>query len=137
MRSVIKIDWQGDMQFDGIINGHKVVLDAAESAGGHNAGFRPKPLLMVALAGCTGMDVISLLKKMRVEVSAFEVMVEGDLKEEHPQKFEKIKIIYKLTGDDIDADKVKKAVNLSIDRYCGVYATLKDSVEISHEIVIE
>ncbi len=76
--------------------------------------------MMVALAGCTGMDMVSLLKKMRVNYESLNIMVEGDLTEEHPKHFTKMKVIYEFKGKDIDLKKVEKAVDLSKEKYCGV-----------------
>ncbi len=136
MKNNIAVKWENNMKFSTSVNGHNLILDAGESVGGQNQGPRPKALLMVALAGCTGMDVISLLKKMKVDVETFDLKIEGETKEDHPQKFLKMKIIYEFKGKNIDFEKVKKAINLSIDKYCGVYANLKDAMELSHEIVI-
>lgn len=124
------------MAFEADVNGFKIMLDADPAVGGQNAGPRPKPLTLVSLAGCTGMDVISILKKMRVEPTFFNVSVEGELTEEHPKYYHKIHLIYELKGEGIDIEKVEKAVSLSQERYCGVSALLKAGAEISHEIRI-
>ncbi len=136
MKQEININWMEDMAFETELNGHKMVLDANEKVGGKDRGPRPKPLMMVALAGCTGMDVISILKKMRVEVKSFDIKIESELMDEQPGKYTGMKIIYKFTGDDLPEDKVKKAVNLSQDRYCGVSANYRDSMELDYEIRI-
>ena len=125
-----------NMAFEADVNGHKIVLDAAEAVGGENRGPRPKPFLLTALAGCTGMDVVSILKKMRVVPEAFNVIVEGDLTEEHPRQFYKMNVIYEFKGKDLPLEKLKKAVSLSEDRYCGVSAMFKKAIELSSEIKI-
>ncbi len=119
------------------VDGHKIYLDAMSENGGKNTGSRPKPLMMVALAGCTGMDVVSILKKMRQEVESFSVEVEGDMTEEHPKHFSAMKVIYRLKGQDLSLEKVEKAVDLSKSRYCGVSANYGDSFPITHEIILE
>ena len=124
------------MKFTTEIDGHTLTLDAAPDNGGNNDGPRPKALLMVALAGCTGMDVVSILVKMRVELKYFNLKVEGDMREEHPKKFEAMKIIYEFKGDNLDIEKLEKAVKLSIERYCGVYANLNDAMKMVYEIKI-
>ena len=116
----VRVNWLENMAFEAEVNGHKIIIDAAEAVGGENRGPRPKPLMLVALAGCTGMDVVSILKKMRVEVETFNVVVEGDLTEEHPKQFSKMRIIYEFKGNDLPMDKLEKAINLSEERYCGV-----------------
>jgi putative redox protein len=132
----IECTWKHDMVFEADVQGFKILMDADPSVGGQNMGPRPKPLTLVSLAGCTGMDVISILKKMRIEPDYFNVSVEGELTEEHPKYFHKIKVIYEIKGKGIEYEKVEKAVTLSQERYCGVSAMLKAVAEISHEIRI-
>nr|WP_320022044.1 OsmC family protein [uncultured Draconibacterium sp.] len=112
------------------------MLDAAEAVGGEDQGPRPKPLMLTALAGCTGMDVISILKKMRVEVEDFDVTVEGDLTDEHPKQYYKMNVIYTFKGKELPLEKLKKAVSLSEERYCGVSALYKKAIELTSEIKI-
>lgn len=135
-REEIKVDWLENMAFKAEVNGHEIMLDAVEAVGGENRGPRPKPLMMVALAGCTGMDVISILKKMRVEVEGFSVRVVGDLTEEHPKHFEKMHVIYEFKGKDLPMDKLEKAINLSEERYCGVSVSYRKAMGITSEIRI-
>lgn len=122
------------MAFEAEVNGHKFILDADESVGGHDSGPRPKPLMMVALAGCTGMDVVSILKKMRVEYEGLDVKIEGELGEEHPKRYTSMKVIYEFRGKDLPLDKLQKAVDLSRERYCGVSASYKDIMKLDYEI---
>ena len=132
----IKVNWLKNMAFEADINGHKITLDAAEQVGGENRGPRPKPLLMVGLAGCTGMDVVSILKKMRVEVDDFNVRIEGDVSDEHPKQFTQMHVIYEFKGKDLPLEKLQKAVSLSEERYCGVSAMFKKAIELTSEIKI-
>lgn len=132
----VKVSWLENMAFKAEINGHEIILDAAEQVGGENRGPRPKPLMLTALAGCTGMDVVSILKKMRVELDDFNVIVEGDLTEEHPKQFSKMHVIYEFKGKDLPLEKLKKAVSLSEERYCGVSALYKKVIEVTSEIKI-
>jgi len=124
------------MSFKANINGHELMLDLEESAGGTNLGPKPKPLLLVALGGCTAMDVISILKKMRIEPEYFNVKVDGEVTEEHPKHFTKIKLIYEFRGKNLPLEKLQKAIDLSQEHYCGVSETLRKSVEIAFEIRI-
>ena len=134
----IHIDWQGDMSFETELDGHKLVLDATPEVGGGNKGPRPKPLMLVALAGCTGMDVVSILKKMRVELAGLRIWVEAEKTEEHPKQYSSMKVIYEFKGKDLPKDKLEKAVNLSEERYCGVSAVYRKAIPVSTEIrVIE
>jgi putative redox protein len=136
MKESINVNWLGDLSFEAEINGHSIILDAKTEAGGKNRGPRPKPLMMVALAGCTGMDVASLLKKMRIEVESFIVRVEGELTEEHPKHFIAMHTIYEFKGKDLPLDKLKRAVELSQETYCGVNASYRKAMKLSYEIKI-
>jgi len=136
MKESINVEWLDGMAFEASVGGKKVVLDAVEKVGGENRGAQPKPLMMVSLAGCTGMDVISILQKMRVEVTKFNVRVEGELTEEHPKHYKKMTIIYEFWGKELPMAKIEKAVNLSQDRYCGVSFNYRNAFELAHEIRI-
>jgi putative redox protein len=92
--------------------------------------------MMVALGGCTGMDVVSILRKMRVEFDSFSVRVEGNITEEHPKHFDHMHVVYTIKGKNIQADKVQQAINLSQDKYCGVNYSYKMAMKITHELVI-
>jgi putative redox protein len=134
MKTEVSIKWLGNMAFEGEVGGHKIIVDAAPESGGQNLGARPKPLMLLALAGCTGMDVVSILKKMRVELDDFQVLVEGDMTEEHPKYYEKMKVIYQFKGKDLPMDKLEKAVSMSEEKYCGVAALYKKAIPLSYEI---
>ncbi len=136
MKQEINLSWKKGMAFETELFGHKLTIDADQSNGGQNLGPRPKPLLMVALAGCTGMDVVSILEKMRVELADLNVRVEGEVTEEHPKQFTSLHIIYEFGGKDLPMEKLEKAVSLSDERYCGVSATLKKGIPVTHEIVV-
>ena len=137
MKNKISNLWKGNMAFEADVNGFKIMLDADEAVGGQNLGPRPKALTLVSLAGCTSMDVISILKKMRVEPEYFNVEVEGELTEEHPKYYHSIHVKYIFRGKDLPIDKLEKAVDLSQDRYCGVSALLSKGATLTHEIVVE
>ena len=136
MKDSINVKWIENMAFEAEVDGVKIKLDTLSEHGGTNQGPRPKPLLMVALAGCTAMDVISLMKKMRVDVDEFNVRVDGELTEEHPKQFTSMLIVYSFKGNNIDEEKVKKAINLSLEKYCGVSASLKKVMDINYKIEI-
>ena len=137
MSTKINVTWDEFMTFSAEVNNHKITIDANDNVGGRDKGPRPKPLLLVALGGCTGMDVISILKKMRIEPEYFNVEVEADSTEEHPKYYNKIMIKYYFKGKDLPKAKLEKAVNLSQDRYCGVSKMLNEAADISHEIILE
>ncbi len=138
MKKSINITWKQEMAFEADIDGHKLVIDADEKVGGKNLGPTPKPLLMASYGGCTAMDVISIAKKMRQDIKSFDLEVEADFSEEgHPVRYKALNVIYKFIGTNLDPAKLEKAVNLSQDRYCGVSATLRPTVKLTHQIVIE
>lgn len=132
----VNTNWKGNMAFEADVNGHKFMIDADEKVGGQDQGPRPKPLMLAALAGCTGMDVISILKKMRVELDDFDVDVQAESSDEHPVSYTKMHIKYTFKGKDLPLDKIEKAVNLSQDRYCGVSDFYKKVIPLTHEIII-
>lgn len=136
MKQVLKTAWMGKMKFDAVVSGHHLMMDAVPEVGGENAGPRPKELMLASLSGCTGMDVISILNKMRQEVESFNITVEAELTEEHPKHYYKLHLIYEFKGNNLDPEKLKKAVDLSQDKYCGVSAVYKKAMELTYEIKI-
>jgi putative redox protein len=117
-------------------SGHRVTLDAEEHAGGHNAGFRPLEMLLVGLAGCTAMDVITILRKKRQQVSAYEVHVQGVRADEHPRVFVEITVEHRITGYQIQPEAVERAIELSRTRYCGAGAMLGKVARLTHTFQI-
>ena len=136
MKHTVDTSWQGNMKFDAVVSGHHVIMDALPVVGGNDEGARPKELMLAALAGCTGMDVVSILKKMRVEPEYFNIRVEAEMTEEHPKHYTAMHIIYELKGENLDVEKIQKAVKLSQDQYCGVSTAYRKAMEITFEIVM-
>jgi len=136
MSHKIECEFKGNMTFAADVNGHVITMDADETVGGENHGPRPKLLLLAGLAGCTGMDVVSILRKMQQKIETFRLSVEGNLTEEHPKYYKKITIVYQFTGENIDREKVKKAIELSQEKYCGVSEQLKKGAAVTYSIVI-
>ncbi|MGH7868651.1 MAG: OsmC family protein [Candidatus Dormibacteraceae bacterium] len=112
------------MHFEGAIDSFHMDLDAAEEAGGMNAGTQPHRLLLLALAGCTAMDVISILRKKRQQVSGLSVEVYGRRAVEHPKIYTQVEVFYRVRGNTVDPHAVERAIELSKTRYCPVIATL-------------
>lgn len=130
------------MQFVGESGtGHAFVMDAAPGVGGHNTGCRPMELLLIGLGGCTGMDVISILRKKKLTVTGLQMNVKGKWKEgdSYPKYFEGIEVEYVVKGKDITDDAVKRAIELSETKYCSVAANLRGTSKIttSYKIVNE
>jgi len=134
MGDTIETRWAKGMAFESDIFDHRLVVDANSKFGGEGKGPRPKPLLLFSLAGCTGMDVVSLLAKMRVDIDDFKIIVSGELTDEHPKYYHKIHLTYQFKGKDINTAKIEKAVNLSQDKYCGASYMLKQAAEITFDI---
>ncbi len=128
-----KIKFVEGMQFVGTADsGHAVVMDAPQSVGGKNTGSKPSELLLMALGGCSGMDVISILRKKKQDVSNFEINVSGETAGSHPKMYTSMHIEYIVTGKNISEEAVKRAIELSLDKYCLVGATLGKAAKITH-----
>ena len=136
MKDTINVKWIGDMAFEAAIREHRVLMDANEDSGGHNNGPRPKPLLMASLAGCTGMDVISILKKMKVEAKGLNIRVEGIIAEDHPKIYTSMHLIYEFEGENLPMDRLIRAIELSQEKYCGVSLSLQKAMPVTWEIKI-
>lgn len=115
--------------------GGSLKIDADVANGGSGQGLRPKALMLTALAGCTGLDVASLFKKMRIVVEGIEIDVQAELTEVQPTYYNKVKVIYKFYGKDFEKEKIEKAVKLSQDKYCGVSEMFRKFSELSYEIL--
>lgn len=134
MKHIVDMSWTDKVAFTGDMDGHKITVDATEQSGGSDLGPRPKKLMLTALAGCTGIDVIMILGKMKVVPEAFNVIVEADVTEEHPMHYTKMNVIYQFKGKDLPMDKLEKAVKLSESTYCGVTAVYRKAMEMTWEI---
>ena len=137
MKHTVDTSWKGNMLFDANVSGHHVMMDAVPAVGGEDKGSRPKELMLAALAGCSGMDVVSILKKMRVDFTGLEIRVEAEMTEDHPKHYIKMHVIYEFTGRDLPMEQLKKAVELSQERYCGVSFVYKKAMEVTYEILIK
>ena len=123
--------------FNGITDSkHWVPMDGPEKFGGSDAGIRPKELLLLSLAGCTGSDVASILSKMREPFTRFEVAIDANMAEEHPKVYTDIHVTYKIWGEGLKEANLQKAIKLSTETYCAVSAMLSKSVNITHSYEI-
>ena len=134
MKHTVTANWKEGMHFTASAPGGDVKLDAAEEVGGEGKGNRSKPLMLVSLAGCTGMDVASLVKKMHLEVDDISIEVKGELSEDHPKMYVTTHVQYNFKGSNLNVDKLKKCVDLSFDKYCGVIAMFKSFSKVTKEI---
>lgn len=135
MTNKIEVSWKGKMQFESVAPEGSVLIDAAPENGGEGKGLRPKAMMLTALAGCTAMDIASLLKKMRAEVADFKIEVEANLTDENPKIYDKVKVIYRFFGSDFKKDKIEKAVAMSAEQYCGVMEMFRKFSEVTIEII--
>ncbi|TAN44262.1 MAG: osmotically inducible protein OsmC [Nitrospirae bacterium] len=126
------VKWVDGLQFVGETgSGHAIVLDGDTEFGGKNTGVRPTELLMIGLGGCSGMDILSILKKKRQKVSSFEARITANKTKTEPVRFEKFNVEYVVTGENISEEAVKRAVELSMEKYCSVKLTLENKAEVS------
>ena len=130
------VTWKSNMAFEAAVNGHQIIMDSDTSVGGQDQGPRPKILLLAGLGGCTGMDVISILAKMKVIPDKFWIDITAELSDEHPKVFNQIKLVYNFKGNNLEYDKLEKAVNLSKEKYCAVSAMLSKTAKMQTEIKI-
>ena len=134
MSHEIETQWMGKMQFNSIINGHTVIMDAPEKIGGEDNGPVPKPFILTALSGCTGMDVVSLLRKFEQPVDNFEMKAIGEISKKAPVEYIAIHLIYNFKGSETSKDAALKAVTDSQEKYCGVSSMLKKSLPVTWEV---
>ena len=132
-----KVLWHDGLTFTGTADtGFEIALGADPKVGGANDGFRPMELMAVSLAGCTAMDVISILKKKRQEVTGFEVRVRAERADQHPQVLTSALIEYEVTGHGIDEAAVRRAIELSAERYCPAQAMLSKIMPMKLDYLI-
>lgn len=131
----IETQWMGKMQFNALIDGHTVVMDAPQKSGGEDNGPIPKPFVLAALSGCTGMDVIALLRKLNITIDDLNIIVTGELSKQAPVQYTAIHLKYIFKGDVAQKNAAVDAVNDSQKKYCGVSSMLKKALQVSWEII--
>ncbi len=134
MTHEVETQWMGKMQFNAVVNGHTIIMDAPERSGGEDIGPIPKPLILTALAGCTGMDIVTLLRKADKPVDDFDVKVTGELSKQAPLQYIAIHLIYNFRGAVDNQEVAILAVNDSQEKYCGVSSMLKKALPVTWEI---
>lgn len=136
MKHEITVDWWENLKFDTHVENYSFVLDGNPETGNEESGVRPKPLMLVALAGCSGMDVVNLLKKMRIDFKKIEIKAEGTLTDTVPAVYSAMHLTYIITGTALPMSKITKAVDLSYEKYCGVATMYKQFLPVTYEIKI-
>ena len=134
MAHLVETQWMGKMRFNALVNGHTLIMDAPERVGGEDNGPIPKPLLLTALSGCTGMDVISLLRKANREVNDLNIIVTAEISKQHPIVYTSIHLIYEFKGSEDSKEAALQAVTVSQEKLCGVSNMLKRIVPVSWEV---
>ncbi len=136
MATKVTTTWLEGMAFKSESDGHSLIMDVGKDGGGKDLGPRPKPLLLTALSGCSGMDVVSILGKMRISDYNLRIEMEADSTPEHPKYYDMIRMFFIFKGENLPADQIIHAVELSTTRYCGVNAMLKQAAQITSTIII-
>lgn len=135
MSHIVTTEWKGNLQFESDNpSGKTILIDTSPEHGGNNEGLRPKAMMLSALAGCSGLDVVSVLEKMKSTISDFKMITVGELTEEHPMYYHTVSVEYHFYGNNLEPAKIEKAVKLSVEKYCGVmemfrkFATVNTSI---------
>ena len=136
MKHSIKTVWRENNIFDTELDGHSLTIDLAEEAGGNNAGPRPKKLVLAAATGCTGLDVVEIIRKMRIDVKSFNINVEAELTTEYPITYTSMNVVYEFEGENLPKEKLERACKLSFDKYCGVMDLIKKAIPVTYEVKI-
>ena len=134
MTHEVETQWMGKMQFNALVNGHTIVMDAPERVGGEDNGPIPKPFVLTALSGCTGMDVVAILRKSEQKIDDFDMKVIGEISKHPPIEYTAIHLVYNFKGPENSKQAALQAVNDSQEKYCGVSSMLKKALPVSWEV---
>ncbi len=135
MKNKVTTTWKGNMQFESTNQGGNLMIDAGPENDGEGKGYRPKSLMLSALAGCSGLDIVPLLKKMRAEVENIEIDITAELTDELPKYYNNVHVVYKFYGMNFKKGKIEKAVDLSVNKYCGVMEMFRQFANVTTEII--
>ena len=130
----VETQWMGKMQFNALVNGHTIVMDAPERVGGEDNGPIPKPFILTALSGCTGMDIVAILRKAGKDVKDFYINVSGEISKKAPIEYTSIHIVYEFTGDEAFRQEALNAVTDSQEKYCGVSNMIKKILPVTWDV---
>ena len=134
MAHEIEVQWMGKMQFNALVNGHTIIMDAPEKVGGEDNGPIPKPFVLTALAGCTGMDIAAILRKADKIPDDFNMKVTGEISKRQPIEYIAIHLIYEFKGAAENKEAALNAVTDSQEKYCGVSSMLKKALPVTWEV---
>ncbi|MBD0831160.1 OsmC family protein [Aestuariibaculum sediminum] len=131
MGNHITTTWLGNMKFESTNpSGHNLFIDAGPENDGNGDGYRPKALMLSGLAGCSGLDVAALIKKMKLDVEDFKIEIDANLTEEHPKYYDKVTMNFHFFGENLDEKKLQRAVDLSVEKYCGVMEMFRQFADV-------
>ncbi|MEO8770599.1 MAG: OsmC family protein [Ferruginibacter sp.] len=130
----IETQWMGKMQFNSLVNGHTIIMDAPERVGGEDHGPIPKPFILTALSGCTGMDIIAMLRKEEKQITELNIKVAGQLSKHQPIEYVAMHVVYEFKGNPLYKDAAINAVNSSQEKYCGVSHMLRKALPVTWEV---
>jgi putative redox protein len=133
----IETAWMGDMHFASRVQGHTIHMDKLPAHGGNDKGPRPKPLILTAASGCTGMEIMVVLKKMRVKIDSLDIVVSGELSEGHPKVYTSVNIQYTIGCSETDREKIEKAIRLVEEKYCGIVSMIRHFAKFSSEVIFK
>jgi len=135
MEHIVTTQWKQNLQFESDNpSGHSVIMDTSVENKGNGSGLSPKAMMLSSLAGCSGLDVISVLNKMKVTLDDFKIIVTGKLTEEHPKYYHSVTVAYHFYGSNLVKEKLKKAVDLSVEKYCGVMEMFRKFAIVNIEL---
>lgn len=126
----VELEWKSDLSFNIGVDEHLIGLDGMDE----HKGLCPKPLMLASLAGCTAMDVVTTLKEYKIRFKNFNIHVVGELSREKPQTYTKVHVSYQFVGEDLDEERINKAVALSVEEQCGVLLMFKKFAEVSYDV---
>ena len=135
MQNTVNAIYKDGRHFSVLVNGHNIEIDSSKENGGEGIGPGPKIFMLLSLAGCTGMDIVSMLEKMRVKFSDLSIKVDGDLTETDPKVYDKVVIKYSIKMSEENRPKMEKAVHLSKEKYCGVSHMFEAFAKVDFEII--
>jgi putative redox protein len=137
VKNIVTTKWTQKSQFEtDNPSGYELTMFDKSQDNGDVVGFAPKALMLSSLAGCSGLDVVSLLEKMRAEVADFKIEVTAELTDEHPKFYNKVKVDYHFSDQELQPEKIQKAVNLSVTKYCGVMEMFRQFADVEIEIFL-
>jgi len=130
----IETMWMGKMQFNTLVNGHTIIMDAPERVGGEDNGPIPKPFILTALSGCTGMDIVAILRQQQQEVKELNIRITGELSKQKPIEYISMHVVYDFKGEEALREAALDAVTTSQEKYCGVSHMLRKALPVTWEV---